>query len=285
MMWVYAVEAKEVRASDLHSLEELKTLEKSADWLWIDCMEPGPKEFEIISELFCNEPKILDDIRKGRTFPRYKKHDDCTVLSISVAAIQNEFRTYPIYVAVKKRMLLTLRSKGSSKPIEYSIQTLQDCVSEVKETNPSFVLCEVMRETTSENVEVVMTLREMIEKMEEEAIAKPSKKTIGTRVFALKRQVAKLYRLLWSEEQMISSLKDGLIPNVKLCHETVLGLEDAMSNVSRELEFLNSYDNALDGVLRLQDLGMIHRVERTLIYLTIAIVVMDITLIILELGR
>jgi len=65
--------------------------------------------------------------------------------------------------------------------------------------------------------------------------------------------------------------------------KSILGLEDAIDNISRELEFLDSYGNALDRVLRLQDLGMIHRVERTLIYLTFVIIIMNILLIIL--GR
>ena len=283
-MWVYEINERSVIASDLHSLQELKRIEKDAEWLWIDSIEPSSKEFEIVSELFCNDPKILDTMKEGKMFSRYKKHNDCTILSVSAATFQNELIVYPIYMAVKEKMLLSLRSKGSSKPIEYAIQTLRDRVSEGKETSPSFVVGEVLRETTNDNLEVVMTLREMIEKVEEEAIAEPSSKAISKKVFALKRQIAKLYRLLWSEEQIMSSLKDGLIPNIELCQETVLGLEDSMSNVARELEFLNSYDNALDGVLRLQDLGMIHKVERTLIYLTIIILVMNVFLIVLEVG-
>jgi len=161
---------------------------------------------------------------------------------------------------------------------------MHDCLSGVEEIGPSFVLCEVLRETTNRNLDVAMGLREMIEKLEEKAMAKPSKKAIVNEVFALKRQIAMFYRLLWSEQQMTGSLKDGLIPNIKLCEKSILGLEDAMSDISRELEFLNSYDSALDGVLRLQDLGMIHRVERTLIYLTIVIVIMNIILILLQLG-
>lgn len=283
-MWVYAVKAKEVRASDFHSLEELKTIEKNVDWLWIDCIEPSSKEFEVVSELLGNEPKILEDIKKGRTFPRYKKYNDYTLLSISVATLENELKTYPIYIAAKEKMLLTLRSKGSFSPIEYAIQTLQDCIAEVKETGPPFVVCEILRETTNKNLEVVMALREMIERAEEEAIAKPSKKAMIKNVFALKREISRLYRLLWSEEQMMSSMKEGLLPHIKLRSETVLGLKDAMDNISRELEFLNSYDNALDGVLTIQNLGIIHRVERTLIYLTIVIVLMNLILIILEMA-
>jgi len=215
MMWVYGIKARKLRALDLHSLEELKLLTKRFEWFWIDCMDLSPNEFKIFSELIYNEPKILEDIKSGKTFPRYKKYDDCTILSISVAVVQDELKTYPIYIAFKEKMLLTLRKKESSSPIEYAIQTLQDCLSE--EIGPSFVLCEVLRETTNRNLDVVMRLREMIEKVEEEAIAEPSKKAIANEVFALKRQIAKLYRLLWSEQQMIGNIKDGLIPNIKLC--------------------------------------------------------------------
>lgn len=283
-MWAYAIKAKKVIATDISSLDEVRKLEKDADWLWIDCFEPSPEEFQLASELLCIDEKILDDVKMGRTFPRYKKHNDCTLFSILVATIQNELKTFPIYVGAKERLVMTMRKPGSSKPVERTIQTVKDCVEEMEKTNPTFVVCEVLRETSNENLEAMMALREIIEQVEEEAIVKPSRKTLTRKVFALKREIAVLYRLLWSEEQMMSSLKDGLIPNLEPCAESILGLEDAMDNISRELEFLNSYDNALDGILRLQDLGMIHRVEKTLIYLTIAIVAMNLILIAMEIG-
>jgi len=283
-MWAYAIKAKKVIATDISSLDEVRKLEKDADWLWIDCFEPSPEEFQLASELLCIDEKILDDVKMGRTFPRYKKHNDCTLFSISVATIQNELKTFPIYVGAKERLVMTTRKPGSSKPVERTIQTVKDCVEEMEKANPTFVVCEVLRETSNENLEVMMALREVIETVEEEAIARPSRKALTKKVFALKREIAVLYRLLWSEEQMMSSLKDGLIPNLEPCEASVLGLKDAMDNISRELEFLNSYDNALDGILRLQDLGMIHRVEKTLIYLTIVIVAMNLILIAMEIG-
>lgn len=103
MMWVYCVKAKEMHTSDLHSLDELQVLEKNFEWIWIDCMEPSPKEFEIVSELLHNEAKILNDIRNGKAFPRYKKCDACTVLSISVATIQNELKSIQSISLLKKR--------------------------------------------------------------------------------------------------------------------------------------------------------------------------------------
>jgi len=283
-MWVYGVKGKKMRALDLISLEELKTLAKKFDWFWIDCMEPDPNESEVISSLLHHEQKILENIKGGKPIPRYKKLSDCTVLSISVVTFQNDLKTYPIYAVINEKKLLTVRNKDTFSPVEYVIQTLQDCVSEAEETGPSFVLSELLREAANRNLDVVMKLREMIERVEEEAMAKPSRKAVVNKVFTLKRRIAMLYRLLCSEEQLMSSLKDGLIPNVKIQEKCVLSLEDAMNNISRELEFLNSYDSALDGILRLQDLSMIHGVERTLIYLTIIIVIMNVILIVLELG-
>ncbi len=284
MMWAYAVKAKTVRATDVSSLDELRMLEKQGDWLWVDCFEPNPQEFQVVQEMLSIDTRILDDIKKGKVFSRYKKHNDCTILSISVASTESGLKTYPIYVGVKEKVLLTLRSQGSSKPIERAIQTLRDCIEEMERTGPFFVVCEILRETSNENLEVMMALRERIEMVEAEAIATPSQRTTAKRVFELKREIAVLYRLLWSEEQLMSGLKDGLVPNLEPCEENVLGLEDAMSSISRELEFLNSYDSALDGVLTMQDLGMIHRVEKTLIYLTIVIIITNLILIILELS-
>jgi len=284
MIWVYAFKAKKMHATDVSSLSESRIFEQQADWLWVDCSEPSSDDFGILSEMFCHDTRITDSIKTAKPFPRYQKHDDWTFLSVSVAAIQSDLRTYPIYIGVKGKTVLTVRSQASSKPVEHAIQTLRDCIAEIEKTGPFLVVCEVLRETSNENLEVMMAMREKIEKVEAEVISNPSERGTAKRIFELKREIAVLYRLLWSEEQMMSCMKDGLIHNLEPCEENLSGLQDAMSNISRELEFLNSYDSALDGVLTIQDLGMIHRVETTLIYLTVAIIITNLILIVVELA-
>lgn len=283
-MWIYCVKGKKLHIYDIRSLEELKKLGEKFDWLWIDCPEPSTEEFNIISHFTNIEPKFLEDVKSGKIFSHYKKIDSYTLISISFAAMQRELKTYPIYIIVGQKMLFTLRTKESSIPIEYAIQALKDSLPEDENLEPSFVLCEVLREITNKNLDVVMALREIIEKLEEKAMAKPSK-TVMNEVFTLKKQIAKFYRLLWDEQQMLGGLKNGIIPNIKLCEKSALSLEDTLNNVSRELEFLTSYDSALDGVLRLQDLSMIHRVEKTLIYLTVITVIMNLFLILLSIFK
>jgi preprotein translocase subunit SecY len=57
----------------------------------------------------------------------------------------------------------------------------------------------------------------------------------------------------------------------------------AIENINRELDFIDSYNRSLDSILTLQDLASIHRVESSINYLTIILVIGTIILIILEL--
>lgn len=283
-MQVYGFKERELHVSDAYSIEELEKLQRELDWFWADCLEPASEELNTIAHFTNVDPKILEAMKSGKTFPHYKRFNSYTLLSISFATMQKAtLKTYPIYIILSQKSIFTIRTKESSPPIEYAIQVLKDSVSEAENLEPSSILCEVLWENANRNLDVVMALREVIEKLEEKAMAKPSRSLMGE-VFTLRKQIAAFYRLLWNEQQIVGGLKNGLVPNIKLSEKSILSLEDTMNNISRELEFLTSYDSALDGVLRLQDLSMIHRVERTLVYLTIITVIMSLILILLELS-
>ncbi|MCS7124138.1 MAG: hypothetical protein NZ932_01800 [Candidatus Bathyarchaeota archaeon] len=283
-MWVYGIKGKKLHTSSIHSFEELEKFSEEFDWFWVDSLEPSLEELKIISQFTKVDSKIFEDIKSGKVPPRYKKFDGYTFIPISFAIMQeNELKTYPIYIIISQKTLFTLRTKESSAPIENAVQTIKDALPEVEGLGLSFVLCELLRENANRNLDVVMVLRDVIENLEEKAMARPSK-SVMNEVFMLRKQIATFYRLLWNEQQIVGGLKNGLVPNIKLCEKSALSLEDTMNNLSRELEFLTSYDSTLDGVLRLQDLSMIHRVERTLVYLTIITVIMNLVLILLSLS-
>ncbi len=79
----------------------------------------------------------------------------------------------------------------------------------------------------------------------------------------------------------MSDVKESVIPHIELDDEARLIVGDAIDDIERELEFADSYSRTLDSILRLQDLGLIHRVERNLIYLTATILLLTVISIIL----
>jgi Mg2+ and Co2+ transporter CorA len=146
------------------------------------------------------------------------------------------------------------------------------------------ILCKLIHEIIDENSGAMVSTRDLIDKLEEEAMEGKKEKDITASVFKLKRNLSTLHRLLWAEKEMLSDIDIGVIPNLNLVPEAKLIIEDASDDISRELEFVDSFNRSLDSILRLEDLGSIHRVESNLVTLTVALVILTIVLILLELD-
>jgi Mg2+ and Co2+ transporter CorA len=192
----------------------------------------------------------------------------------------DELKLNPLSIILKERFLITLRNGYSSRLIESALRTFR--ALEPKERKPSVILSKLLHEIIDENSGVMVSIRGRIDKIEEEALEKPRKKAVTRSVFKLKRGLSTLHQLLWAEKELLSDMNLGVIPHLKLTAEAKLIVNDAMDDVTRELEFVDSYHMSLDSVLRLQDLGMIHRVERSLVFLTTALVITNVILIILQ---
>jgi len=286
MIWTYTLtKSNELQARDADSLSELQRLTKKVDWLWIDCMEPDEKELEMIAGL-PEGTKIVGAFSERQVFSRCKTINNYVLLSIPLVVFEDSLETHPIYVLAKESILITVRSKHSSKLIDNTLKTLQDCILRVCELDifSSFVVNRLLYEVSDGNLDVVMGLRTCTDGVEEEALVNPRDKQVSKKVFALKREIITLERILWTQRDLMLSIEEGVVPVIQSSQLVKQTLSHAVSNVSRELSLISSVDNALDSVLSLQDLGMIHRVERILIYLTLVTLVVNVLMILIEID-
>ncbi|MFB0514905.1 MAG: CorA family divalent cation transporter [Candidatus Bathyarchaeia archaeon] len=282
MIRVYTVSRKKLQSGDILSSNTLNNLSNKVDWLWIDASDLDKKETKIISTFFGIEEKIFNEITKGKIFPCCERYRDCVLISIPSIEFEKALQVHPISVIIKEKMLITLRNECDTRLIGKVVETLGGYMVENGEVHPSFVVNRLFREIADQNSEAMMSLRELIDEVEEKALAKPWDKSVTRSVFRLKKEISTLHRLLWVEKELMSDVKEHVIPYVELDEEARLILGDAIDDIERELEFVDSYGRALDGILRLQDLGLIHRVERNLIYLTAVILLLTIISIILS---
>lgn len=75
----------------------------------------------------------------------------------------------------------------------------------------------------------------------------------------------------------------SVIPLIKLDKKSKPIVDETIEIIDRELDFMDSYTRTLDSILTLQDLASIHKVESSINYLTIVLVIGTAILIILEL--
>ena len=286
MIWVYTVTGmNKVLAREVTSLDEVEALRGEADWIWIDLVEPNDKELEFAAELV-KEGKIKEDFKAQRIYQQPERVHDYFLFSIPYGVFEETLKRYPIYLLVKKRTLLTIRSKVTSKLVKRVKKTFEACVGGVckGDINSSFLVGRLFHEVTNADLDVVMALRESIDKLEEKALSNPADRSISRSVFRLKREISSLERILWSQRELMLSIREGLVLEVKTTVEISETLTHAINNISRELTLIDSHNNALESVLSLQDLGLIHRVERNLIYLTFMALVVSVILILLEID-
>ena len=203
-----------------------------------------------------------------------------TNISTPVVEFNHKLTLHPFCIILKERFLVTSRSVYSSRIVNSTIRTFQTL--NPQERKPSVILSKLIHEIIDENSGAMVSIRELIDKIEAEAMENPKKKTITKAIFKLKRQLATFHRLLWAEKELLSDMSLGVIPNLKLASEAKRIIDDSSDDITRELEFLTYYNNSLDSILNLLDLGSIHGVESSLVLLTWALVIMTVVLIGLE---
>ena len=240
-----------------------------------------------MSDLLGVEAKTLNGIENGRIRPHYEKCLDemCpyyTWISTPVVEFTNKLKLHPMSIILKERFLVTLRSKYSERLIDSTLRTFNAMTPEQRK--PTVILCKLIHLIIDENSGAMMSIRDLIDNLEAEAMEEPNTKSVTKEVFKLKRNLSTLHRLLWAEKELLSDIDLGVIPNLNLIPEAKLIIEDASDDIIRELEFVDSFNRSLDSILSLEDLGAIHRVESKLVLLTVALVILTIVLILIEID-
>ena len=284
---VYTVKKNELFTNDVGSQKELDDVVSGVERAWVDCYDLNDNETRILSRLLGVEATTLDGIENGKVRPSYAKcrDEECpyyTWISTPVVEFAGELKLHPLSVILKERFLITLRSGYSSRIIDSAIRRFN--ILRPEERKPSVTLVGLLAEIIDENSLAMVPIRDQIDKIEEEALEKPRKKAITESIFKLKRGLSTLQRLLWSEKELLSDLIVGVIPRFRLAPEAKPIIEETVDDINREHEIVDSYNTSLDSILRLQDLGSIHRVETKIVYLTITLIVLTFILIILEIS-
>jgi len=284
---VYTVRKKELFENEASSKKEMDKILSKVKRAWVDCSDLNENETKILADLLGVEAKTLNGIENGNIRPHYEKclDETCpfyTWISTPVVEFMDKLILHPLSIILKERVLVTLRNNYSNRLIESTLRTFRAMAP--AQRKPTVILCKLIHEIIDENSGAMVSIRDQIDKLEEEAMGGEKKTDITASVFKLKRNLSTLHRLLWAEKEMLSDIDIGVIPNLTLVPEANLIIEDASDDIARELEFVDSFNRSLDSILRLEDLGAIHRVESKLVLLTWALVILTIVLVMLDLD-
>jgi len=288
------VQGTDFVGTDVTSLTQLMDV-ASNQWVWVDIYDPNEKERKILTELLGNEPEIVEKFKKSMDEPLNIHRKDCIVcnyekiheyvsVTIPSIALDEQLLVYPIFLAKKKRMIITWGEEGHthSEIIKTTIRRLREGVEAGQDLNSSLVISVLFHEIAIKNSDVLLCIRERIDQMEEQALENGGKHLIRS-VFSLKKMISDLYRLMIEEKDFMLDVDKSVIPRIKLDKKSKPIVDEAIEIIDRELDLMDSYNRTLDSILTLQDLASIHKVESSINYLTIVLVIGTAILVLLEL--
>jgi Mg2+ and Co2+ transporter CorA len=259
-------------------------LSKKAGWVWIDCIDPKEEDFQVLSKLL-KKDDISKIVGSKKVLSTYEKINGFVMIQFVQVDFKEKLEVYPLYCFSNGQIMITVRTEQTSNPIINSLDTLQDCIKKVTcKTSSSFVISRLFHEIVNENLNIIVALRERICEMEQEALESSANKKIDKSVFALKREITKFERILWVQRETMLAIIEGMIPNIQTSEIDKNAMTHTISNISRELSLISAHSSALDNVLTVRGLGMIHKVETNLVYLTVALTALTLLLILFELG-
>ena len=294
MIWIYSVKSKEFVAEDVTSITQLREIAKNK-WVWLDIFNPDEKELEILSEIIGNKPKIVAKFKKiigkhldshieGCQLCDYEKIEKFIILTIPSITINKEVIVYPIFFARKRKMVITWGQEGEthSRIIKNTIRRLREGVEAEQELNSSIVISVMFHEIAIKNSEQILNIKEKIDELEERALESGEKNVVRS-IFSFKKMISNLYRLMIEEKDFMLDVDKSVIPFIKLNEKSKPIVDEAIEIIDREIDFLDSYNRSLDSLLTLTDLASIHKVESSINYLTIILVIGTALLIFFEL--
>ncbi len=294
MIWLYSVQEKDFIAIDIVSLTQLKELSESK-WVWIDIFDPSEKELEILSELIGNEPKVVEKFKDlmsepldiqvdGYEFFDYEVVNEFGTVTVPSIKVDEKLSIHPIILIKKKKMIITWGEEdhNHSRIIKKTIKRLREGVEAGQDLNTSLVISVLFHELALKNSNEILCIRERIDKLEENALENGGKKLIHS-VFTLKKTISSLYRVMIEEKAFMLDVEQSVVPLTKLNIKSKPIVNEAIELIDREIDFMDSYTRNLDSILTLQDLSSIHKVESSINYLTIVLVISTVILVFFEL--
>src|SRR4030065_2310558 len=209
MIRVYTVKNKELFEIDVHSKKEMNNIVGKDKRAWVDCSDLDETETNIVSDLLGVEATTLDGIENGKIRPHYAKCFDemCpyyTWISTPVVEFTDELKLHPLSIILKQRFLVAMRSKHSEGLIESTLKTFQALPP--ADRKPTVILSELVHEIIDENAGAMVSIRDLIDSIEERAMEPSRNKAVTKSIFKLKRSLSILHQLLWAEKELLSDL-------------------------------------------------------------------------------
>ena len=274
------------RKAEINEIEAL--LKSETEVFWVDIFESTDVEARILHDVFKFHPLAIEDTRNHRQRPKIEEYEGYLFLiinSISVidtadSSVQKtadatyhdlNFREIDLFVG---RNYVVSVHNAHENIIENAKRRLNNLGASFSIT-ASYLLYTLLDVVVDEYFPVMDMFEEEIGSLEDTILENPDQKHLN-RLFELKHMMLHMWRVVWPERDMLSTLAQPHILNFTQDNNSQYYLRDVADHLLWIADMLNTYRDTLTTVIDLYMSSVSNRLNRIVNRLTILTLVIGV---------
>lgn len=272
------------RAGEISEIETL--LKSETEIFWVDIFNCTDAEARILRDVFKFHPLAIEDTRNHRQRPKIEEYEGYLFLIINSISIFNTPDKLSVDTLVYNDLSFREIDLFVGRNYMVSVHNLQEStIDEVKRRfdilgksfnfTTSYLLYTLLDVVVDQYFPIMDVFEEEIGNLEDTILANPDQKHLN-RLFELKHMMLHMWRVVWPERDMLSTLAQPHILNFTEQNNNQFYLRDVADHLLWIADMLSTYRDTLSTVIDLYMSSVSnklnHNVQRlTVLTLTIGI--------------
>ena len=215
---------------------------KEDDLLWLDLADTDPDTIALLREVFKLHPLAIEDAQEFNQRPKIEDYDDFVSL-VAYGAQNLDQPLAEVHAFYAEHFLVTVH-RDAVPAIEHACHAL----TRVPTNRRLVALYRVLDALVDSMFPYLAALDDRIDDLQDEIFVSPKQEQLSA-LFALKRQLVDMRKLVTPQRDMVSTLLTGVVPIAGMTPDTERYIRDLYDHLIRISDLVDSYRDLLGGSL------------------------------------
>jgi magnesium transporter len=215
---------------------------------WVDMDQPTDEEYGLLDEVFGFHPLAIEDTIQYQQRPKIENYnhlgDACdtgyfymVIHGPDLKTFRENVRTKELDIFVSERYLLTIHDEPMAS-IDEVMKRMRGDPRRALEHGIDVLLHSILDRLVDHYQPILEHLQESIEKLEDDALSKPSP-TLLSQLSRERRELLALRRVIGPQRDVIAQLSRGEVPFIR--ESTRVYFRDVQDHLARAVEMIELY--------------------------------------------
>lgn len=251
------------------SLEELPALLAAEDGgvVWVNMGGPTAEDMRVMRDVFHFHPLAIEDTRNHEQRPKIEEYPGYLFLIVNpVSMLKDELDFRELDVFMGRNYVVTVHN--AEEPVLEAARQRLTHASTLPQISVSYVLYVLLDEVVDGYFPIMDMVEEETNSLEDLILERPKQESLA-RIFTLKRMLLQLWRVVWPERDILSTLSQPHVLAFADKNAAQYYLRDVSDHLFRIADMVGTFRDTLTSVIDLYMSSVSNRLNRVVNRLTV----------------